>query len=321
MCNFTYDQSGKLSELLKDAPKNWNRWGPKDEIGSLNFLTPEVILNAVGIIKYGKTFTLGMKIDASAPNMPGRIPSSHFMSQDKGRYASGKSETAHGGLQYADDVIFMACHGPTHCDALGHTWYDDEIYNGYSANETMGGMGKASILPIAEKGIVGRAILLDVPRYKGIDYLPMHRQISLNDLIETAKYQGVEFQKHDIIIVRTGIFNLFFHQGPEAFYREFNEPGITYESELVEWFHKNEITVYGTDTIMNEQFQSSTVESLFVMHAALSRNLGIVFNEALWVEEWAEDCAQDQKYDALYISSPLKIVEGTGAPINPMVIK
>jgi kynurenine formamidase len=321
MCNFIGDNTGDLSELLKDSPRNWNRWGEDDEVGSLNFLTPEHILASAKTISSGKTFTLGLEVSAAAPNFPGRLPSSHFMSQDKGRYESGKSAAARGGVEYADDVIFMALHGPTHCDALGHTWYDDKSWNGFDASETKGGMGKAGILPIAEKGIVGRSVLIDVARYKGLEHLPMHYQITLKDILDTARFQEVEIQDHDILILRTGIFTLFYGEGAQAFYGDFDEPGISYQPELVEWFSTKGIAVLGTDTIMNEQFTSSTVESLFVMHAALSRNLGIVFHEALWLESWADDCAADKKYDALYVASPLKIVEGTASPVNPIVIK
>jgi len=82
-----------------------------------------------------------------------------------------------------------------------------------------------------------------------------------------------------------------------------------------------ELPINGTDNLSGEQLTSNMVESLFPIHASLSRNLGVVFIEAHWLEKWAADCAQDHKYDGMYIASPLKIYGGTASPVNPIVIK
>lgn len=321
MCSFNSDESGSLTDLLANSPSNWKKWGEDDEIGALNYLTPDIIYSSVQTIQTGKTFTLGLKVKSDSPNLPGRFPTAHFMSQDKGAYETNKVDTLEGGNQFADDVVLMDCHGPTHCDALGHTWYDNQAWNGFDASETKSGMGRASITPIAEKGIVGRAVLLDVASYKGVKYLSMNYQVTLEDILKTVEYQNSEIHKGDIILLRTGIFNLYFEKGAETFYSDFNEPGITYEPDLVNWFYENEISVFGSDTIMNEQMKSSTVNAVAPMHAALSRNLGVVFNENLWLDQWAEDCISDGKYDGLYVTAPLKVEYGSAGPVNPVVIK
>jgi hypothetical protein len=59
----------------------------------------------------------------------------------------------------------------------------------------------------------------------------------------------------------------------------------------------------------------------FPLHILLQRNLGITFHEALWLEEWANDCAADRVYSAFYVAAPLNLVRGSGAPMNPIVIK
>jgi kynurenine formamidase len=315
--------SGDLVELLADAPKNWGRWGPDDQVGSLNYLTSAEVLRGLQSVRSGKVFTLMLEIGnpAGEPLWPGRMPTGHFMSQDKGSYESGKLETISGGLEYADDVILFACHGTTHCDGLGHTWFDGQAWNGYPAEDSKGGLANANVLAIAERGVVGRAVLLDIARYKGLPNLPMHAQVSLADLLGTAEAQGTKIEKHDIVVMRTGIFREFYEKGTQAFYGDFDEPGLTYEKELLEWFHDMEIPVSGTDSLAGEQLNSATVDAVFPLHAALSRNLGVVFIEAHWLEKWADDCAVDGKYDAFYVASPLKIRIGTASPVNPVVIK
>lgn len=315
--------SRDLSKVFESVPTNWGRWGAGDEVGSLNFLTPGEVLRGIQSVTSGKTFSLMIEICSAKgdPNWPGRMPSQHLMIQDKGSYESGKIPTLQGGVEYADDALFMACHGTTHCDALAHTWCDDLAWNGFKASQSKGGLDKASIAPIAEKGIVGRAVLLDVARYKGVPYMKMNEYITLDDLLQTARSQNVEIRKHDIIIVRTGILNMFFNEGADKFYSDFNEPGLAYQQEMIQWFHDMEIPVFATDTLGNEPLNCPTLEAILPIHAALSRNLGIVFIEVLDLEKWAADCEHDGKYDGLFMASPLKIVRGTASPVNPILVK
>ncbi|MBI2864907.1 MAG: cyclase family protein [Chloroflexi bacterium] len=317
------ERDESLVELLAVAPCNWGRWGKDDELGSLNFLTAPEVMRGVGSVKAGKTFPLMLPVGTPGgdPLWPGRPPAMHRMAQDKGDYQSGRIATAPGGVEYADDEITINCHGTTHCDGLAHTWFDNKAWNGYDAAESKGGLRKAGILPVAERGIVGRAVLLDVARRRGVSHLQMHEQITLAELLQTARSQGIEIQQHDIVLVRTGILEVFYKEGPEAFYADFDEPGITYEPELVRWFYEMEIPLYGTDTLGNEQLVSSTVKSVFPLHAALSRNLGVVFVEALALDDWAEDCVGDGKYDALFVGLPLKLVGASASPLNPIVVK
>jgi hypothetical protein len=64
-------------------------------------------------------------------------------------------------------MVVMYLQGTSQYDALGHVWYDDQLYNGYHADSTIGSLSRASILPIAERGIVGRGILIDMARAPG----------------------------------------------------------------------------------------------------------------------------------------------------------
>lgn len=313
-----------IADVLNKAPSNWGRWGAEDELGAVNFLDQMQVLRGVASVKKGKVFTLGCPIARKEgdPVWPGRSQPGHHMTQDHGTYCCGKLQPLGAGLQYADDVIYMAVQGTTQFDALGHVWYDDKVYNGFSAATTIDGMEKCSIMPIAEHGVVGRGLLLDVARYKNKKHLDKGEEITLDDLLATADAQGVTIEKRDIILIRTGWLSVFYDQGAAAFYEgDFNEPGITYTPELVQWFYDMEIPAFGTDTIANEQTVSSRTGTALPLHGALLRNLGVSFNEIDWLEDLAEDCANDGQYTFLYTAAPLKIVQGTGAPVNPIVIK
>ena len=161
-----------LSELLQGAPSNWGRWGDTDELGSVNYLTQSEVLRGVKAVENGKVFTLQVRMchPEGDPGYKGRSQPERMMVMDKGHYLSGKAKPFPGGMEYADDVMMTNLQATTQFDALGHVWFDDKLYNGYDAKTTMGGgLSKNSMLPVAEHGVVGRGVLLDVARYNEVD--------------------------------------------------------------------------------------------------------------------------------------------------------
>jgi kynurenine formamidase len=310
-----------VRDLLADAPTNWGRWGADDEVGAINLLTPELVLAAVGTVKSGKVFTLGSEFGTGAdPVWPGRAQTQRYNTQDRSSYIAGKKVTNPGGTEYADDFVAMFLQGATHYDGLGHVWYDDQIYNGYPAHTTTVGLAKASVLPIARKGIVARGVLLDIARHAGKDWLDKATAIELSDVLACLEAQKVEMTPGSVLLVRTGEIGSFAQRDPQEFYADFIEPGLNFSPELVQWFADNEIVSLATDTIGNERTIHPS-GAAFVLHAALMRNLGIAFAEILSLDELAADCADDGQYDFLYVAAPLKVAQATGAPVNPMAIK
>ena len=311
-----------MTEVLADAPTNWGKWGDDDEVGSLNYLGPEQVLAAVSLVRQGKVFTLQRLIGdpKGDPVWPGRSPAERTMLLDESTWDGADAPQFPGGLHYADDKIEAFLQGSTQYDALGHVWYDGKIWNGYDARSTVGGMKKASVEPIAQRGIVGRAVLLDMARYRGKRNLDKGETFTHEDLIACAEAQGVRIEKRDIVIIRTNFLQLFFEQG-EAFYEGFNEPGLVYSPELVEWFRDMEIPNLVTDTIANEVTTDPNNGVALVLHSALMRKLGVTLTEIADLEKLAADSAEDGQYAFLYVAAPLKIAKAAGSPVNPVVIK
>ena len=315
--------SPALGDLLKDAPSNWGKWGSDDEVGALNYLGPEQVLAAVGLVKAGKVFTLQRLIGdpKGDPVWPGRTPAERTQILDESDWdEGGKGAAFPGGLHYADDKINAFLQGSTQYDALGHVWFGGKIWNGYDARTTVGGLDKASVQPIAERGIVGRAVLLDMARFRGKENLDKAETYSHEDLMACAEAQGTPIQKRDILIIRTNFLRLFHEQG-DAFYEGFNEPGLVYSPELVQWFQDMEIPNLVTDTIANEVTFDPNNGVALVLHNALMRNLGVTLTEITDLEQLAADCAEDGRYAFLYVAAPLKVSKGSGSPVNPVVIK
>lgn len=313
-----------MGELLKDAPSNWGRWGPDDEVGALNFLTSSEVLRGVKHIQQGKVITLQRLIGdpRGDPVWPGRTPAVRTMVMDESSWdgdAKGAPQFP-GGMHYSDDKIEAFLQGSTQYDALGHVWYDGQIWNGYDARSTVGGMRKASVEPLAQRGIVGRGVLLDMARFRGKSSLDKKETFTHKDLEACARAQGHTIDKHDIVIIRTNFLSQFF-EDQERFYQDFCEPGLCYSRELVEWFYEKEIPNLVTDTIANETTYDPKTGVALPLHCALMRNLGVTLTEICDLESLAHSCATDGQYTFLYVAAPLKIHQASGSPVNPVVIK
>ena len=311
-----------LGDLLKDAPSNWGKWGPDDEVGSLNYLGPEQVIAAAKLVTSGKTFTLQRLIGdpKGDPVWPGRTPAERTQILDESNWDGDDGPAYPGGLHYADDKISAFLQGSTQYDGLGHVWFGGQIWNGYDARTTIGGLEKASVEPLAQRGIVGRAVLLDMARFRGKDNLDPAETFTHEDLLACAAAQGVTISKRDILIIRTNFIKLFFDLG-EKFYEGFCEPGLVYSPELVQWFQDMEIPNLVTDTIANEVTFDPNSGVALVLHNALMRNLGVALTEIADLELLADDCAEDGQYAFFYAAAPLKVALGSGSPVNPLVVK
>jgi kynurenine formamidase len=309
--------------LYGTAPREWGRWGPDDEIGRANLLDQQRTLAAAHCIRTGRRFSLALPLfhPGGDPGLEGRVSPRHTMTVDESHYRDGSVQPSAGGARFSDDEMTMACHGTTHMDALGHAYTDGQLWNGYPAESNIGGLSRAGVEALAVEGVVGRAVLVDIARHEGVEHLPMGYEITVPALTAALEAQETTVMPGDVLLIRTGILTVFYDQGPEAYYTEFDEPGLTYSPELLAFVQEHDIAGLGSDTLCNEQKYCGGIDAEFPLHIFLLRNLGISFHEALWLEEWAADCAADRRFEAFYVAAPLRLVGATGAPMNPIVIK
>lgn len=311
-----------LRRLLGNAPSRWGHWGADDEIGALNYLTADEVKRGLASVRDGRTFTLGVPVGTSEGDavFPGRWPAKHFMVADKAGFENGHWQPLAGGLEFADDYITSFAQAGTHCDALGHMWFDDTLWNGFAASSTNGGMTKASIMPIAERGIVGRGVLLDIARFRGKPALERAETFTHRDLMECARAQAVDILPRSILLVRTGWVGAL-AAGSQRVGDGYWEPGLTFSLDLVRWFDEMQIPCLVTDTLANETTYEPETGLMLVLHAALMRNLGVAFTEMASLDLLAADCASDHRYEGFYCASPVKVSKGTGGAANPVFIK
>src|ERR1700733_5892981 len=193
-----YDAAKKLS--------NWGRWGDDDQIGTLNNITSADIVGAAGLVRKGKVFSLGLSLKEPIQSglFGGRWNPIHTMLATGTDAAAGNQDEPFPYLRYADDAINMPCQASTQWDALCHVFLGDKMYNGYDARLVdVRGAKKLGIEHVRDK-MVGRGVLLDIARFKGLASLDDGYGITVDDLNACALKQGVEIRKGDFVIVRTG---------------------------------------------------------------------------------------------------------------------
>lgn len=300
--------------------KNWGRWGPDDEAGTLNFILPEDLVAAGRLIKRGKAFSLGLNFDRNGPQKGlwgNRFNPIHTMLATGTDAVSGVQDQ--GGLRYADDMVSLPMQCGTQWDALGHIFYDDKMWNGYDARLVdSNGAQKNGIEKVKDR-MVGRGVLLDVARHLGLPYLEDGVAITNDDLDATAQAQGVQVRRGDFVIVRTGQMEQRLDSGDWGGYAGGDAPGLAFET--CEWIHGKEIAAICTDTWGCEVRPNETTEASQPWHWVVIPMVGITMGEIFYLRELAADCARDRVYEFFFTAPPLPVTRAVGSPINPIAIK
>ncbi|MGE0733236.1 MAG: cyclase family protein [Alphaproteobacteria bacterium] len=311
-------------QAIYDASKllsNWGRWGADDQIGTLNNVSPQAIVDAAKLIRKGKTFSLGLSLKEPIQSglFGGRWNPIHTMLATGTDAATGNQDEAPPVLRYADDSINMPCQASTQWDALCHIFLGDQMYNGHHANLVDArGAKKLGIEHVRDK-MVGRGVLLDVARHKKVDSLVDGYAITSADLDACADAQGVSILKGDFVLVRTGHQERCLAKRDWTGYAGGDAPGLAFQTCY--WIRRHDIAAICTDTWGCEVRPNQTTEANQPWHWVVIPAIGISMGEIFYLKELAEDCARDKVYEFFFVAPPLHLPGGAGSPINPQAIK
>jgi kynurenine formamidase len=240
------------------------------------------------------------------------------MAAGDGVLGSGRGGAA---FPVSDDYIVMALQASTQLDGFGHVGGDSTLYNGYWAGlvTATGGARRLGVHHLA-RGIVGRAVLLDVARHAGVEHLEPGFPVGPDELDGTAKAQGVTVGPGDIVLVHTG--HLGWKMGlaagsPEAVMR--SEPGIS--TRAIPWLHDHDVAMIATDTAACSVVPPEAGDAFLTWHVAALRDLGLLVGELFDLDELAADCAADGVSEGFFVAAPMPIVGSSGSPLNPIVVK
>ena len=308
-----YEAAKKLS--------NWGRWGADDQIGTLNNVTSEDVINAGKLIKKGKVFSLGLSLKEPIQSglFGGRWNPIHTMLATGTDAAAGNQDIPSPYLRYADDAINMPCQASTQWDALFHIFLNDKMYNGYDAKLVDARGAKKLGIEHTRDKMAGRGVLLDVARFKGVESLDDGYAITNADLDACAKRQGFEIRKGDFVIVRTGHQERCLKKKDWSGYAGGDAPGMAFETCY--WIREKDIAAICTDTWGCEVRPNETNEANQPWHWVVIPAIGISMGEIFYLKELAEDCAEDKIYEFFFAAPPMHLPGAAGSPINPQAIK
>jgi kynurenine formamidase len=297
---------------MEAEQRNWGRWGEEDEIGSLNLITPDVVKAATRSVRTGKVYTLGIPIQSSGVPLfveyrgtPMRLTLTNESDEENFVWMGAPVGTGTN-----EDMLVFASHTTSHIDALSHVYYDKLHYNGVPARQmkTKAGAQKLGIEKI--RGIVARAVLVDVAGYFNVKWLEPGQQVSGDELAACARSQGVEIRAGDLVLIRTGYLDYWFANNPDV---GFSQPGIGIDA--ARWLAERDIVAVGSDNAAVEAMPFDAGD-LFPVHKMLLVDRGIYMMEYLNLT----DMANDHCFEGLITVAPLKITGASGSPVNPIVI-
>lgn len=305
--------------------KNWGRWGEDDEIGTLNHTSADDIVAAAGLVRKGKVISLALNYDHTGPQgakskypSMGRINPLHTMLRTGTDAYSGVLD--HRGIRAADDMVVMPLQCGTQWDGLGHVFYEDYMWNGYDCREvTSMGAQKCGIEKTKTR-MVGRGVLLDVARVKGVESLDDGYGITCEDLDRTAEAQGVEVRKGDFVIVRTGQMERCLKAGSWDGYPGGDAPGFAFET--LKWIQDNQIAAIASDTWGCEVRPNESEAGINQpWHWITIPIMGLTMGEIFNLTDIGNDCEEDKVYEFLFVAPALPITGAVGSPTNPLAIK
>lgn len=302
---------------LAERVTNWGRWGTEDERGTLNLITPDCVTRAAALVRTGKRFSLALPLDAEGPQIgliPGRDNPRRSMIMVNAPVLGGDHA-----FRTSDDRVEMGLQACTHWDALAHVSYEGRLYNGFdAATVTEAGAARCGIDKAGT--IVGRGVLLDVPRALGVTRLGDVSQghaLTPEDLDAAVELARVEMRPGDVVLVRTGAMGVL-KSGDKAGY---NFPSSGPSTQTVPWFHRHDVAAVATDNIAFEVYPPERDDVQLPVHLLHLVDMGMLQGQNWDLEALAEDCADDGVYEFFLSASPEPFTHAAGAPVNPVVVK
>ena len=306
--------------IKADAPPHsaWRVFGDDDQIGTINLLTPERVAAAARLVKSGQIFPMNWDLELPHPPLFARSVLQHSIRSRR--------------KNIFDDVYDnFNTQSSSQWDGLTHFGHPVHgFYNGVQAEQITGQPGtRNGIEHWARRGIAGRGVLIDYPKFAaahGIQFAPNKRsEISAEQLSAAAKWQKLEFQTGDILILRTGwiewYLTLNFEERTQlAQVGALEIGGLRQGEDSLRFLWDNHFAAIATDNPDFEAYPASE-ENGGMMHSTIIGLWGMPIGEMFNLDPLAKACAEDGSYEFLFTSAPLNKLGGVASPPNALAIK
>jgi kynurenine formamidase len=291
-------------------------WGPMDQAGASNRITPAKIMQALSVVRTGQVYEVGRVYEAG---MPIGATRSYSLSLLATAQPQGGNRVVYNDEFVAGQVGQVG----TQFDGLGHIGgevkfqdgtVDRVFYNGFTAAEMNASSGLRQLGVEHVKPIITRGVLIDLPRFKGVGRLERGYEVTLADVRGALARQRIaenSITPGDAVLFRYGWAQLW---STPAEYGG-STPGIGVE--VARWLVERKVTVTGADTAPTEVSPNPNPNLVIPVHQELMMKNGIFNIENMTFEE----LAADEVYEFLFIATPIRYKGATGSPMRPLAIR
>ena len=297
-------------ERLMEELSNWGRWGPDDQLGAANLITPAKRLEAISLVTEGITVSLAHRLlTEEAADVP--QPFGHRI---LGVPDPSAEPTFMGGVMDNYNITYHG-YSHSHLDALCHIMFKGQMYNGVSQETiTEDGCSNASIDNL-QGGIVTRGVLFDIPRLKGVPYLEPGTPIYMEDLDAWEEMAGVTVRPGDAIFIRTGRWARRADLGPWTVQGQ--AAGL--HASAMPWVKARDVSFLGSDAAAD--VVPSQIEGVALpVHILTIVAMGVDLFDNQDLEALAETAARLNRWEFMLVAAPLAVEGGTGSPINALAL-
>jgi kynurenine formamidase len=311
---------------------NWGRWGPDDQLGTLNLIDDAARLRGVAAVEQGNAFALGLPLSQQEGIqmgfVPGRVNPTRTMICVNDPLSADPAW-----ISSSEDLVTLSLQCATHWDGLAHVSYGagpegGRLYNGYPASSvTEEGAGRLGIHLV--RSLISRGVLLDLPRAKGMELLEPGYPVTPEDLDLASAFCGITVEPGDVVLVRTGqAAHLALPGRPGIGGAEprrdlvkytWPTPGLTVAT--AEWFHDHDVAAVATDTMVLEVYPCEDPDLYLPVHLLHLVEMGMTQGQNWFLDELADACAADGRYGFLLDATPLPLTNALGSPVNPVALR
>jgi kynurenine formamidase len=310
---------------------NWGRWGPDDQLGTVNLITAEKVREAAALVKVGKTISLTMPYDEHGPQTgylgrgnpqlyqltsgPGYLVGEQY-GRETATLTELRESTGQPTAGYYDDVLVMPTQSGTQWDALCHFFWRGQMYNGHSAADAGTAGSRSNGVQNYTGRIVTRGVFVDLAVHRGVDSLEPGYAITTDDLDEYLAAKGLDLRPGDALIIRTGFLGA--RRGKWGDYAGGPSPGLSLHT--APWIRDKDIAAVATDTWGIEVLPNE-IDCWQPLHVVSLAHTGVAFGEMFDLEALSSDSESDGIYEFMFSASPLPITGASGSPVSALAIK
>ena len=299
-----------------DKFSNWGRWGDDDELGAPNLITPAKVKQALATVQEGVRISMSRTISFE-PTVDAPNPPVHFMVESGEGLSSGDKVSARA-FPAASDYFGMIFHGytVTHVDALSHFFWNGKTYNGKPAHLVSTSLGATfGSVEEAKEGIISRAVLVDVPMIRGIDWVERGEGVMIDDILAAEERCGFKVEEGDVLLIRTGQLHRRNVEGPV----DRTMGSTACQASVLPLFYERGIAMMGSDTgndVNPPQYENVPSP----IHQVSITAMGIWILDNADLEGVAQACKERNRWEFMISIGPLRLHNTTGSPVNPIAI-